>query len=54
VLAILRFPYSLGETVTKELVAWRQRLASGPRRHATERVKIVVDDSLALDVLAGE
>jgi primosomal protein N' (replication factor Y) (superfamily II helicase) len=54
VLAVVRFPYSLGETVTRELVAWRQRLASGPRRQTTERVKIVVDDSLALDALSGE
>ena len=54
VLAVVRFPYALGETVTRELTAWRQKLASGPRRHATERVKIVVDDSLALDALAGE
>lgn len=54
VLAVVRFPYALGESVTKELLAWRQKLASGPRRHATERVKIVVDDTLALDALVGE
>ncbi len=54
VLAVVRFPYSLGESVTRELLAWRQKLASGPRRNALERVKIVVDDSLALDALAGE
>ena len=54
VMAVLRFPYALGENVTAELVAWRQRLASGPRRNATERVKIVVDDPLALDALSGE
>ena len=54
VLAVVRFPYHLGEAVTRELLAWRSKLASGPRRHATERVKIVVDDSLALDALAGE
>ena len=54
VLAVVRFPYSLGESVTRELLAWRQKLASGPRRNAMERVKIVVDDSLALDALAGE
>lgn len=54
VMAVVRFPYALGERVTGELVAWRQRLASGPRRNATERVKIVVDDPLALDALSGE
>lgn len=54
VLTVLRFPYALGESVVAELAAWRQRLASGPRRTSTERVKVVVDDALALDTLAGE
>ncbi|MCF8548979.1 MAG: primosomal protein N' [Pontimonas sp.] len=54
VLTVLRFPYTLGEAVVKELASWRHKLASGPRRTAIERVKIVVDDPQALDTLAGE
>jgi primosomal protein N' (replication factor Y) len=54
VLSVVRFPYALGESVVKELASWRQKMASGPRRTAVERVKIVVDDPLALDTLAGE
>ncbi len=54
VLTVIRFPYALGEPVAKELAFWRQKMASGPRRSTEERVKIVVDDPLALDTLAGE
>lgn len=54
VLTVIRFPYALGESVAKELAFWRQKMASGPRRTTEERVKIVVDDPLALDTLAGE
>ena len=54
VLTVIRFPYALGESVAKELAFWRQKMASGPRRSTEERVKIVVDDPLALDTLAGE
>lgn len=54
VLTVLRFPYASGDAVVAELSAWRQRLASGPRRTSAERVKIVVDDAVALDTLAGE
>ncbi|MBT5575932.1 MAG: primosomal protein N' [Microbacteriaceae bacterium] len=51
---IVRFSYSDGEAVTRELHAARHKLAMGPRRNQTERVKIVVDDTAALDALAGE
>ena len=54
VMALVRFPYALGDAVVRELSAWRHKLASGPRRQSSERVKIVVDDALALDALAGE
>jgi len=51
---VLRFPYSLGDEVTRELRAWRVKLAMGPTRNRGERVKIVVDDARALDALSGE
>ncbi len=54
VLTVARFPYSLGDVVTAELGAWRQKFATGPRRSTEERVKIVLDDPGALDALAGE
>jgi primosomal protein N' (replication factor Y) len=54
VLTVIRFPYALGESVVRELASWRQKMASGPRRTMEERVKVVVDDPLALDTLAGE
>ena len=54
VLTVARFPYSLGDTVTAELGAWRHKFATGPRRSTEERVKIVLDDPGALDALAGE
>ncbi len=51
---VVRFPYAQGDVVTAELGALRHKLASGPKRSVSERVKIVVDDPLALDALTGE
>ena len=51
---VVRFSYSLGDVITAELAALRNKLAAGPTRGVAERVKIVVDDPLALDALTGE
>jgi len=51
---ILRFSYAQGAEVARELKAWRNKLASGPRKTAGERVKIVLDNPHSLDALTSE
>jgi len=54
VVVVLRFPYSVGDQVVTDLSASRQKLAAGGPRDRSSRLRIVVDDALALDALAGE
>lgn len=54
VLVVLRFPYSVGEQVVTDLAASRQKLVAGSPRDRSSRLRIVVDDALALDALVGE
>ena len=54
VVVVLRFPYSVGDQVVTDLAASRQKLAAGGPRDRSSRLRIVVDDALALDALAGE
>jgi hypothetical protein len=54
VLVVLRFPYSVGEQVVTDLAASRQKLVAGSPRDRSRRLRIVVDDALALDALVGE
>jgi len=54
VVVVLRFPYSLGDQVVTVLAASRQKLAAGGPPDRSSRLRIVVDDALALDALAGE
>jgi len=51
---IRRFSYAQGAEVARELKAWRNKLASGPRKTAGERVKIVLDNPHSLDALTSE
>ena len=54
VLVVPRFPYSVGEQVVPDLAASRQKLVAGSPRDRSRRLRIVVDDALALDALVGE
>jgi len=51
---IIRFPYSLGDQVQKELRAAQLKALSGQGRNARDRIRIVMDNPQSLDVLAGE
>ena len=51
---VLRFPYAGGNAVTEELRSWRNKMASGPKRGSSERVKIVIDNPHSLDTLTSE
>jgi primosomal protein N' (replication factor Y) len=51
---VIRFPYSLGEVVQKEVRSAFLRELSGPAASSRDRLRIVFDNTRSLDALTNE